>query len=108
VGACGLRFDSRGLNNGGGARMSRQVSAPGARGLGAGALGLGRGWGWWGALGPVGRGARVGARVGARAGLWALASELGVLTRKIVSGCRERVRQVYYGAVVEIKKEIPA
>ena len=27
--------------------------------------------------------------------------------RKIVSRCRERARRVYYGAVVEIKKEIP-
>ena len=27
---------------------------------------------------------------------------------QIVSRCRERARQVYYGAVVEIKKEIPA
>jgi len=26
---------------------------------------------------------------------------------QIVSRCRERARQVYYGAVVEIKKEIP-
>jgi hypothetical protein len=28
--------------------------------------------------------------------------------RKIVSRCRERARRVYYGAVFEIKKEIPA
>ena len=27
--------------------------------------------------------------------------------RKIVSRCRERARRVYYGAVFEIKKEIP-
>jgi hypothetical protein len=32
----------------------------------------------------------------------------GVLPIKIVSQCREQARRVYYGAVFEIKKEIPA
>jgi hypothetical protein len=32
----------------------------------------------------------------------------GVLPMKIVSQCREQARRVYYGAVFEIKKEIPA
>jgi len=31
----------------------------------------------------------------------------GVLPMKIVSQCREQARQMYYGAVFEIKKEIP-
>jgi len=31
----------------------------------------------------------------------------GVLPIKIVSQCREQARRVYYGAVFEIKKEIP-
>ena len=36
-----------------------------------------------------------------------LPSPSRVLNRKIVSRCRERATRVYYGAVFEIKKEIP-
>jgi hypothetical protein len=31
----------------------------------------------------------------------------GVILTKIVSQCREQARRVYYGAVFEIKEEIP-